>query len=115
MSEKYISIGDAAAATRLSTRTIRHYEAIGLINAEKRGKARYFSGEIVQELTLIDGLRKLNFSLAEIGVLLNKKLVAAADFKPDVIEFKSEDFLNRLEEIKRHISQVEAQLCSKIK
>lgn len=110
MSEKYLSIGDAAASTNLSTRAIRHYEAIGLIHAYKRGGARYFSENSVQELVLIDGLRKLNFSLSEIGALLNKKLVATTDFKPDLNEFNTDDYLIRLNEIKRLVYQVEKKL-----
>jgi len=67
-----LTIGDAAKASGVSAKMIRHYEAIGLIGAAHRTDAGYrtYSGRDVQVLQFIHRSRALGFSLEQIRTLL---------------------------------------------
>jgi MerR family copper efflux transcriptional regulator len=68
-----MNIGDAASASGVSAKMIRHYEAVGLIQAPRRtdsGYRQYGEGE-VHTLRFIRQARDLGFSIHEIGELLN--------------------------------------------
>ena len=67
-----MNIGAAAAASGVTAKMIRHYEAIGLLPpAERRPNAyRDYGGREVHELRFIKRARRLGFSMAEIGALL---------------------------------------------
>jgi len=67
-----MKIGAAAAASGVSAKMIRHYEAIGLLPpAERRGNAyRDYGERDIHERTFIRRARRLGFSIAEIGALL---------------------------------------------
>lgn len=66
-----MNIGKAAAASGVSAKMIRHYEAYGLIKADRRGNNyRSYDERHVAELTFIRHGRELSFSLAEIKQLL---------------------------------------------
>ena len=66
------TIGDAAKASGVTAKMIRHYEAIGLIGAAQRTDAGYrvYDGRAVQVLQFVHRSRKLGFSLEQIKVLL---------------------------------------------
>ncbi len=70
--EPLLNIGDAAKASGVSAKMIRHYEAIGLITAAPRTEAGYrlYSGREVQVLQFIHRSRVLGFSLEQIKTLL---------------------------------------------
>ena len=65
-------IGAASAASGVSAKMIRHYEAIGLLRpAERRENAyREYGERDIHELHFIRRARRLGFSIAEIGALL---------------------------------------------
>src|SRR5277367_6269025 len=67
-----VNIGAAAAASGVTAKMIRHYEAIGLLRpAERRSNAyRDYGDRDIHELRFIRRARRLGFSIAEIGELL---------------------------------------------
>src|ERR1700678_2100666 len=67
-----MNIGAAAASSGVTTKMIRHYEAIGLLRpAERRANDyRDYGERELHELRFIKRARRLGFSIAEIGELL---------------------------------------------
>ena len=67
-----MNIGAAAAASGVTAKMIRHYEAIGLLRpADRRANAyRDYGERDIHELRFIRRARRLGFSIAEIGELL---------------------------------------------
>jgi len=66
-------VGELAAATGLTVRTLHHYEQIGLLTASRRstGGHRLYSADDVERLYRICLLRRLGFPLAEIATTLD--------------------------------------------
>jgi len=67
-----MNIGQAATASGVSAKMIRHYESIGLIPAPRRTYSGYrtYAESEVHTLRFIHHARKLGFSMAQIGELL---------------------------------------------
>lgn len=67
-----INIGDAASASGVTAKMIRHYEEIGLIAKARRTSAGYrvYSADDVHVLRFIRHSRGLGFSMDEIAALL---------------------------------------------
>jgi MerR family copper efflux transcriptional regulator len=67
-----MNIGAAATASGVTARTIRHYEAIGLLQPAQRRANDYrdYGEREVHELRFIRRARRLGFSMEEIGALL---------------------------------------------
>lgn len=97
-----IPIGQAAAASGVSAKMIRHYESVGLLPAARRTGSGYRQyGEVeVHTLRFIRHARDLGFSIHEIGELLNlwrnrrrpSRLVKAlAEQHIDALERKVQD------------------------
>ena len=68
-----LSIGEFSKLCRVSTKTLRHYDAIGLIkpkhiNAENG--YRYYDAAQLKRMVFIDKLKRYRFSLAEIAILM---------------------------------------------
>jgi len=74
-------IGDLAAATGLTVRTLHHYEHIGLLAPAARtdGRQRLYDEHDVQRLYRIRALRDLGLSLADIGRMLEDDGAALSD------------------------------------
>ena len=68
-----MNIGEAAKASGISVKMIRHYESLGLINEAARTSAGYrlYSDKDVHNLSFIKSARSLGFSLAQIEQLLS--------------------------------------------
>lgn len=72
MDDKPLNIGDAAQASGVSAKMIRHYEEIGLIPKARRTYSGYrtYSTSEIHVLRFIRQARDLGFSMAQIGDLL---------------------------------------------
>lgn len=86
MQQAALTIGDAAKASGVSAKMIRHYESIGLIGAARRTDSGYrlYSDQDVHVLRFVHRARELGFSLEQIGVLLSlwqDKSRASADVR----------------------------------
>lgn len=68
-----MNIGDAAKATGISAKMIRHYEAVGLVAAAVRTDSGYrqYGEADLHTLRFIRHARDLGFSIAEIGELVS--------------------------------------------
>jgi MerR family copper efflux transcriptional regulator len=67
-----MNIGQAAKATGVSAKMIRHYESIGLVPAAARTKAGYrlYGDQGIHTLQFVRHARDLDFSLTEISALV---------------------------------------------
>lgn len=67
-----LNIGEAASATGVSAKSIRHYEENGLLKPAVRSAANYrlYSEADVHTLRFVKSARSLGFSIADIGTLL---------------------------------------------
>jgi MerR family copper efflux transcriptional regulator len=72
LSMDFINIGQAAKASGLSAKMIRHYEGAGLIPAATRSDAGYrlYGERDIHTLKFVRHARDLGFSLAEIHALV---------------------------------------------
>ena len=86
MQSTSLNIGDAARASGVTAKMIRHYESIGLVKAPRRTDAGYrlYSEQDVRVLQFIHRGRALGFSLDQIRDLLalwEDKRRASADVR----------------------------------
>jgi MerR family copper efflux transcriptional regulator len=66
-----MKISQAAIASGVTVKAIRHYEAKGLLDkVRRRGKYREFSSDDVARLSLIARCRRLGFGVAEVKRVL---------------------------------------------
>lgn len=68
----HLQIGEVAARTELSIKTIRHYDDVGLVtpSARSAGGFRLYTTEDVDRLLAIRRMKPLGFTLDEMGELL---------------------------------------------
>ncbi|WND39741.1 MerR family transcriptional regulator [Streptomyces sp. BB1-1-1] len=73
MDGRHMQIGEVAARTELSLRTIRHYEETGLVSpsARSQGGFRLYTESDVQRLMVIRRMKPLGFSLEQMRDLLD--------------------------------------------
>lgn len=71
--DKHMQIGEVAARTELSLRTIRHYEETGLVSpsARSQGGFRLYTETDVQRLMVIRRMKPLGFTLDQMRDLLD--------------------------------------------
>ncbi|WP_326827069.1 MerR family transcriptional regulator [Streptosporangium sp. NBC_01756] len=72
MQAGHMQIGEVAARTELSLRTIRHYEDVGLVipSARSQGGFRLYTERDVARLMVIRRMKPLGFTLEQMGDLL---------------------------------------------
>jgi len=70
---EHMQIGEVAERTKLSLRTIRHYEEVGLVppSARSKGGFRLYTEADVQRLLLIRRMKPLGFTLEEMADVLS--------------------------------------------
>ncbi len=71
-SEQFCNIGEASRRSGVSSKMIRHYEAIGILAPARRtsGNYRYYSDVDVNQLRFIKSARGLGFSIKQISSLV---------------------------------------------
>ena len=99
-----MNIGEAAKASGVSAKMVRHYEAVGLFPQPKRtesGYRQYTAGE-VHTLRFIRQARDLGFSIQQIGELVglwhdrrrpSRQVKALAEAHIEELEQKAHDLL----------------------
>lgn len=94
MSAEHRQIGEVAARTGLSLRTIRYYEEVGLVrpSARSAGGFRLYAETDVARLELVKQMKPLDFSLEDMRALLD--VTDALEAGPD--EDEREQLLVRL-------------------
>ncbi|MEG8276482.1 MerR family transcriptional regulator [Streptomyces sp. AHA2] len=96
MSSEHMQIGEVAARTELSLRTIRHYEETGLVipSARSQGGFRLYTESDVARLMVIRRMKPLGFTLDEMRALLEAtdRLDSGGDLRPE----EREDLLDRV-------------------
>ncbi|MGW4019870.1 MerR family transcriptional regulator [Streptomyces sp. NPDC005009] len=72
MDDRHMQIGEVAARTELSLRTIRHYEETGLVipSARSQGGFRLYTEADVARLMVIRRMKPLGFTLDQMRDLL---------------------------------------------
>jgi DNA-binding transcriptional MerR regulator len=100
-----MQIGEVAARTELSLRTIRHYEETGLVvpSARSRGGFRLYTEADVARLMVIRRMKPLGFTLDEMRALLEAtdRLDSGEELPPD----DREDLLDRVRDFERAAQQ----------
>lgn len=93
-------IGEMAEKSGLSSRTLRHYEDIGLIPATGRteGGFRVYTDEDFRRLMTIRRMKALNYSTAEMGELLSHLDVLDGDAPEGMRDVAREHLLALLED-----------------
>jgi Cu(I)-responsive transcriptional regulator len=105
MNEPYFNIGEAARASGVTAKMVRHYESIGLLPPARRTEAGYrlYGSDDVRMLQFIHRGRALGFSLDQIADLLalwRDKHRASADVRRLALE--------HIGELDRKIAELEA-------
>lgn len=100
---KLLLIGQVTALSGVPIRTIRYYEALGLLKSSGRteGGFRQFSPDVITRLAFIKRAQNLGLSLEEIGEIL--KVYDQGNLPCGEIKHKLED---KLLEIDRQIEQL---------
>jgi len=102
-----MKIGQAASATGLTIKAIRHYESVGLVGAVRRtGKYRDFSASDVERLRLIAHCRGLGFGLDEIQRVL--ALVVEAEPQCPDAGAMLDVVVNKLTQVRCELRELEA-------
>jgi DNA-binding transcriptional MerR regulator len=100
-----MQIGEVAARTELSLRTIRHYEETGLVvpSARSRGGFRLYTEADVARLMVIRRMKPLGFTLDEMRALLEAtdRLDSGEELPPG----DREDLLDRVRDFERAAQQ----------
>jgi Cu(I)-responsive transcriptional regulator len=105
MNDTYFNIGEAARASGVTAKMVRHYESIGLLPPARRTEAGYrlYGSDDVRMLQFIHRGRALGFSLDQIADLLalwRDKDRASADVRRLALE--------HISELDRKIAELEA-------
>ncbi|MCX5123534.1 MULTISPECIES: MerR family transcriptional regulator [unclassified Streptomyces] len=98
MDDRHMQIGEVAARTELSLRTIRHYEETGLVapSARSQGGFRLYTESDVARLMVIRRMKPLGFTLDQMRDLLDA--TDRLDNETSLDADEREDLLKRVRE-----------------
>ena len=107
--DRELSIGELCEVFDLTPRTLRFWEAQGLISATRHGNRRYYSPRMIDRLRQILKLKSLEFTLVEI-----RRLIAVSSdgtscelqLTRDVIEFQLDHLLKLKQRFERAIDDL---------
>ncbi|MFD5494914.1 MerR family transcriptional regulator [Streptomyces sp. NPDC127091] len=102
-------IGEVARRSGVSTRMLRHYDALGLVRPTGRtvGGYREYSAEDVRRIFHVESLRSLGLSLKQIGRALEDPAFTPSALVSDLIRW-TEDRLEREQELLERLRAVDA-------
>ncbi|QQQ79402.1 MerR family transcriptional regulator [Saccharothrix sp. 6-C] len=102
-------IGDVARHSGVSTRMLRHYDALGLVRPSGRtvGGYREYSAEDVRRIFHVEGLRSLGLSLKQVGRALDDPAFTPSALVGDLIRW-TEDRLGRDRELLERLRAIDA-------
>ncbi|MFF8815755.1 MerR family transcriptional regulator [Streptomyces pactum] len=102
-------IGEVARRSGVSTRMLRHYDALGLVRPTGRtvGGYREYSAEDVRTIFHVESLRSLGLSLKQIGQALQDPAFTPSDLVSDLIR-RTEDRLAREQELLERLRAIDA-------
>jgi DNA-binding transcriptional MerR regulator len=122
---KFYQIGELAKLLELSTRTIRYYEEIGLLNSIKRveGGKRIYTDKDYQRLKFITRLKHLGLTLSEMLELediyqihqTNKKVLPRLLELLDGHALKIDERINSLNKLRADILNYQGKIRQKLK
>jgi DNA-binding transcriptional MerR regulator len=108
LSRQY-SIRELTKELGVTARTLRHYEDEGLISPARNGQQRLYSSRDRARITLILRGRRVGFSLAEIGEILD--LYDNKDGGAAQLSYARRKFTERIESLERQKADVEESLA----
>ncbi|GGZ87938.1 MerR family transcriptional regulator [Streptomyces echinoruber] len=102
-------IGDVARRSGVSTRMLRHYDALGLVRPSGRtvGGYREYSAEDVRRIFHVESLRSLGLSLKQIGRALEDPAFTPSALVSDLVRW-TEDRLRREQELLERLRAIDA-------
>ncbi|PSM45115.1 MerR family transcriptional regulator [Streptomyces dioscori] len=115
MSSEHMQIGEVGARTELALRTIRHYEATGLVapSACSQGGFRLYTREDVARLKAIRRMQPLDFTLEQMRDLL--AVTDRLDSDEEMTAYERQSLLRRVREYEEHavwqVEKLRAQLA----
>ncbi len=103
------SIRELTKELGVTARTLRHYEDEGLIAPERRGQTRIYSQRDRARLTLILRGRRVGFSLAEIGEILD--LYNHGDGAIAQMQYAKRKFAERIAALERQKKDIDESIA----
>jgi len=102
-------IGDVARHSGVSTRMLRHYDALGLVRPSGRtvGGYREYSDADIRRIFQVESLRSLGLSLRQVARALADPAFTPSDLVSDLIRW-TEDRLEREGELLRRLRAIDA-------
>jgi DNA-binding transcriptional MerR regulator len=108
LSRRY-SIRELTKDLGVTSRTLRHYEDEGLIAPERKGQQRLYSARDRARITLILRGRRVGFTLAEIGEILD--LYDNSDGGASQLAYARRKFRERIDSLERQRDDIEESLA----
>lgn len=106
-------IGDFARINKVTVKTLRHYEQLGLLHPEKTDASsgyRFYSASQMPRLNRILALKDIGFSLEEVAFILEKNMDTSE--LTNLLELKQKETLGKIQHEKARLLRIETYLNS---